>query len=103
VLAVVDEEVGLRALRQRVLARVGVGRPLRHPLSRAAASYGGRRTGRAPGARRRWTVGAGRAKRGGICVAGEYMRRRRRGGELNRIGETNLRVFILIDTSPSRT
>jgi hypothetical protein len=45
VLAVVDEEFGLRALRQRVLARVRVGRPLRHPLSlslaRSAAAMGG--------------------------------------------------------------
>lgn len=37
-LAVVDEEVGLGSLRQRVLARVRVRRPLRHPppLSSAA-------------------------------------------------------------------
>lgn len=36
-LAVVDEEVGLGALRQRVLARVRVGRPLRHLASRSLA------------------------------------------------------------------
>ena len=54
VLAVVDEEVGLGALRQRVLARVRVGRPLRHPLSLPLGSLsccgGRRRTGTASGA-----------------------------------------------------
>jgi hypothetical protein len=38
VLAVVDEEVGLGALRQRVLARVRVRRPLRHRPSLSAAA-----------------------------------------------------------------
>lgn len=36
-LAVVDEEVGLGALRQRILARVRVGRPLGHLPSRSLA------------------------------------------------------------------
>ena len=53
VLAVVDEEVGLWALRQRVLARVCVGRPLRHPPARSLSCSGGRRTGTASGA---WRV-----------------------------------------------
>lgn len=47
VLAVVDEEVGLGALRQRVLARVRVRSTLRHPLSPLASllSCCGRRRG----------------------------------------------------------
>lgn len=48
-LAVVDEEVGLGALRQRVLARVRVGRPLRHLPSRSLGRCGRRRTGAASG------------------------------------------------------
>jgi hypothetical protein len=38
VLAIVDEEVGLGALRQRVLARVRVRRPLRHRSESATAA-----------------------------------------------------------------
>jgi hypothetical protein len=40
VLAIVDEEVGLGALRQRVLARVRVRRPLRHRSFLSAAAAG---------------------------------------------------------------
>jgi hypothetical protein len=76
VLAVVDEEFGLRALRQRVLARVRVGRPLRHPLSRSLSCCDGRRTGTAPGARRICLPTDGdvehgcarRCNRVGICI-----------------------------------
>lgn len=78
-LAVVDEEVGLGALRQRVLARVRVGRPLGHlpprslaRLLRSAANRSGVRA---------WGVGglSGTAARAeaieqGICVVGEETR-----------------------------
>lgn len=72
-LAIVDEEVGLGALRQRVFARVGVRRPLRHLLSlpRSAAAIAGE--GEQRQARRNMLASSGGGNRlgGGVCVVGE--------------------------------
>lgn len=73
VLAVVDEEVGLGALRQCVLARVRVRRPLRHrarlPLVSAAAA----------GIKRRGFQGQANVGKGDIWA--EAIERRRRRGQ----------------------
>lgn len=78
-LAVVDEEVGLGALRQRVLARVRVGRPLRHLASRSLARL--LRSAANRSGVRAW--GGGRALGHGCSGGGNRVGdlRRRRGDE----------------------